>query len=212
MPIAQHKYESLHQGEWANLKFIYESCATISPSSRPSVREVVNMIRARKRSTANSSSTLHESPMEIHLKISQATAIANVSQEPVMGPEVNVEQSVYHANSEIPGDATNACAFLTILIAHELHESEGMSWRCIAETAENIISTYPHVFNRFRDVSLQYDIMEAYTMLKDNNCLPDNRYYLTEGLPYKENALFELGKEQLLEAMTKVASECPLYV
>ncbi|CAB4017313.1 Mitogen-activated kinase kinase kinase A [Paramuricea clavata] len=211
MPVAQHKYESHHQGEWANLKIIYESCTTICPSSRPSMKEVVNMMRADKRSTTSSSSTPHGNATEIHLRISQASAIGNVDQELLKGQEIINDQSVYHAEPEIPGDATNACAFLTILIAHELHESEVMSWRCIAETAESIITIYPHVFNRFRDTSLHYDIMEAYTMLKDNNCLPDDRYYLTECLLFEENALSQLGKEQLLQAMTKVALACPSY-
>ncbi len=85
-----------------------------------------------------------------------------------------------------------------------------MSWDCIAETAESIIVSFPHVFNRFRDVSMHYDVMEAYTLLKDNNCFPTEIYDFTEELPYQDDALSPCGKEQLLEAITSMASQWPL--
>ena len=89
-----------------------------------------------------------------------------------MTQDGNCQQSTCYSNLEIPNDATNPCAFLAILIAHELRELENMSWRCVADTAESIIVTYPQVFNRFRDVSRHYDVMEAYSLLKNHNCLP----------------------------------------
>ena len=96
-------------------------------------------------------------------------------------------------------------------VAHELRELENMSWRCVADTAESIIVTYLHVFNRFRDVSRHYDVMEAYSLLKNHNCLPGNCYGLTEELPYADDALSDIGKTQLLEAITLLASKCPSF-
>jgi hypothetical protein len=76
MPVAQPKY-ALRQKEWAGLKNIYETCATISPSTRPSMTEVFKLVQAERKPTTITSS-LHRNPMEVHLKVSQATAISNV--------------------------------------------------------------------------------------------------------------------------------------
>ena len=181
MPAAQDKYQELHRREWAGLKKVYESCAQVHLSSRPTMKKVISMIRTHRHPSAVSDSTLQKNPIEIHLLVSQSTAIQNVDQELQNIPAGNLAQS---AEIHIPDDATNACAFLAILIAHELIESEHMSWDCIAETAESIIVSFPHVFNRFRDVSMHYDVMEAYTLLKDKNCFPTEIYDFTEELPY----------------------------
>ena len=95
-------------------------------------------------------------------------------------------------------------------MAHELHEANEMSWDDLVTTVESIIVTEPHVFNIFRDVYQYYDVVEGYTLLKINNCLPD-RYAFTEELPYKDGVLSEIGKERLLKAMTAVASQCPSF-
>ena len=210
-PIFQSKYESFHQGEWAGLKRIYQTCTAIESSSRPLMVEVIKMICREKQTTRNTSLSQEGSLAEIHLKVSQTTAVENVDRELQKTHDGNYEQSTCYTNLEIPDDATNACAFLAILIAHELRELENMSWRCVADTAESIIVTYPHVFNRFRDVSRHYDVMEAYSLLKNHNCLPGNCYGLTEELPYADDALSDIGKTQLLEAMTLLASKCPSF-
>jgi hypothetical protein len=202
MPVAQPKYALRQKEEWAGLKKIYETCATISPSSRPSMTEVFKLVQAERKSTTITSS-LQRNSMDVHLKVSQATAISNVDQE-LQKEQENV------GDQDIQDDATNACAFLTVLMAHELHEANEMSWDDLVTTVESIIVTEPHVFNRFRDVYQYYDVVEAYTLLKINNCLPD-RYAFTEELPYKDGALSEIGKERLLKAMTAVASQCPSF-
>lgn len=181
------------------------------PSSRPAMVEVIKMICREKQTTRITSSNKQENSTEIHLKVSQTTAVENVDRELQKTQDGNCQQPTCYSNLEIPDDATNACAFLTILIAHELRELENMSWRCVADTAESIIVTYPHVFNRFRDVSRHYDAMEAYTLLKKHNCLPGNCYGLTEELPYTDDALSDVGKAQLLGAMTLVASKRPSF-
>ena len=197
-PLFQEKYASRHQEEWAGLKRVYENCAKISPSARPEVREIVKMVRIEKLAT-----TASENPMEVHLKVSQYTSVENVDQQLQHALQMNDQQHV--CDVEIPDEATNACSFLTIMIAHEMHETEEMPWNFVAETAEITLVTFPRILDKFRDIALFYDIMEAYTLLKNNNCIPDC-YYFTEELPYADHALSETGKEKLHNAMMKVAS------
>ena len=60
---------------------------------------------------------------------------------------------------EIPDEAINACSFLTIMIAHEMHETEEMPWNFVAGTAEITLMTLPRILNKFRDIALFYDII-----------------------------------------------------
>ena len=112
-PLFQEKYASRHQEEWAGLKRVYENCAKISPSARPEVRDIVKMVRIEKLAT-----TASENPMEVHLKVSQYTSVENVDQQLQHAHQMNDQQ---HVCVEIPDEATNACSFLTIMIAHEMH-------------------------------------------------------------------------------------------
>ena len=207
-PVMQSKYESLQSGEWAGLKNTFELCTTFEPSSRPSIENVLDIVGQEMRA----SSVIDENLSEIHLKVSQATAIQNVDQAIIQRPEEEKsQQSVPDVSLVIADDATNACAFLTMLIAHELYSSRLLSWGDLATTAEVIIVTQPHVFNRFRDVSLHYDVMEAYTLLKNNNCLPGYFYSFTEEIPFQKNALSPHGKENLLKAVASFSSREPSF-
>ena len=142
----QEKYASRHQEEWAGLKRVYENCAKISPLARPEVRDIVKMVRIEKLAT-----TASENPMEVHLKVSQYTS-ENVDQQLQHAHQMNDQQHV--CDVEIPDEATNACSFLKIMIAHEMHETEEMPWNFVAETAEITLVTFPRILNKFRDIAL----------------------------------------------------------
>ena len=81
------------------------------------------------------------------------------------------------------------------MIAHELHEMEEIYWDVLAETVETIILTFPCILNKFRDISLHYDVVEAHVMLRENHYLPDH-YYLTEEIPFPDDAPSEPGKRE----------------
>jgi hypothetical protein len=66
MPVAQPKYALRQKEEWAGLKKIYETCATISPSSQPSMTEVFKLVQAERKSTTITSS-LQRNSMDVHL-------------------------------------------------------------------------------------------------------------------------------------------------
>lgn len=203
-PMTQEKYVSRHLEDWAGLKKIYETCTMKCPTSRPPINEVLKMIRAERHSTTS------ESELETHLRISQFTSVENVDQELQKNDQGKDCQQSFCNSSDIPDDATNACAFLTIMIANELHEMEEIYWDVLAETVETIILTFPRVLNKFRDISSHYDVMEAHMMLRENHCLPD-RYYLTEEIPYPDDALSEPGKRELVKALTSMAVLSPTF-
>ena len=50
--------------------------------------------------------------------------------------------------------------------------------------------------------------MEAYTLLKDNNCLPGYFYSFTEEIPFQDNALSQCGKEKLMKAIVFFLFSC----
>ena len=109
--LFQEKYASRHQEEWAGLKRVYKNCAKISPSARPEVTDIVKMVRIEMLAT-----TASENPMEVHLKVSQYTSVENVDQQLQHAHQMNDQQRM--RDVEIPDEATNACSFLTIMIAH----------------------------------------------------------------------------------------------
>ena len=189
-PLFQEKYASPRQEEWAGLKRVYENCAKISVSACPEVRDIVKMVRIEKLAT-----TASENPMEVHLKVSQYTSVENVDQQLQHAHQMNDQQHV--CDVEIPDEAINACSFLTIMIAHEMHETEEMPWNFVAETAEITLVTFPRILNKFRDIALFYDIMEAYTLLRNNNCIPECYYcwFQNIGPPhYFERVRWETNK------------------
>lgn len=87
-PVMQSKYESLQSGEWAGLKNTFELCTTFEPSSRPSIENVLDIVGQEMRA----SSVIDENLSEIHLKVSQATAIQNVDQAIIQRPEEEKSQ------------------------------------------------------------------------------------------------------------------------
>jgi hypothetical protein len=93
------------------------------------------------------------------------------------------------------------------MAAHKIiNDAEDLSWEDMAEMAELVLVTFPRVLNRFRDISSHYDVLEAYKLLKANNCLPDI-YQFTEELPYSHAVLSEMGQTVLSDAVKAMASQ-----
>jgi hypothetical protein len=154
--------------------------------------------------------TPEEDNLEFHLKVSQSTSVENLDHEVQLAHQTGVGPHVSY-EAGIPDDATNACAFLTLMIAHQLYEmEEAVSWNYLGRIAEVTIVTFPHVLNTLRDITKMYDVMEAYAMLKENNCLP-SCYYLTEELPCNDDVHSDVGKKRLYDGIIKVASEQPMF-
>ena len=69
--------------------------------------------------------------------------------------------------------------------------------------SESVIRTLPTVINDFRDISLRYDVLEAYALMKSNNCL-SSLYEFTEEIPFPFGVFTLEGKEKLLDAVKRI--------
>ena len=73
------------------------------------------------------------------------------------------------------------------------------------------IKMQPHVCTRFRDVSLHYDVTEAYTLSKDKNCLSGYFYSFSEEIPFQDNVLSQRGNANMLKAIFVVSPRVPSF-
>ena len=102
------------------------------------------------------------------------------------------------------GDATNSCVFLCLKIADRiLSDTTVLSWNDLVRISESVIRTLPKVINEFRDISPRYDVLEAYSLMKSNNCI-SSLYQFTEEIPYPFGVFTQEGKEKLLDAVKTI--------
>lgn len=104
--------------------------------------------------------------LDIPLSVSQSTALGR--------HEELVAAGATPLYQDIPGDATNSCAFLSVLIAElfavkgsDVNSSfEGTQWNALSGEIDNIILAQPNRFNPVRDIKRLYDVSEAYAILR----------------------------------------------
>ena len=106
--------------------------------------------------------------------------------------------------SLLAGDAANSCVFLCLKIADKiLSDTNFLSWNDLVRVSESVIRTPPTVINDFRDISLRYDVLETYAIMKSNNCL-SSLYEFTEEIPFPFGVFTLEGKEKLLDALKRI--------
>ena len=138
------------------------------PTERPPVAEIQELFEKNN---------FFPHCQDIPLNLSQTTALSRYDQSAILaGGELKEAH-------EIPNDATNACAFLCLLISDRLYRDEDSVWSedCWKKTTsvvEEIIITSPGSFNRLRDVSKFYDPLGAYQLLRKGGLI--SNYTLTE--------------------------------
>ena len=140
--------------------------------------------------TDTGSSSGESSERNIHLKVSQASFFekySEVAMSQIQAGLVLNETEVNQLNSYISsGDATNSCTFLCLKIAENILRAiptSTISWEDVAEVSESVILTLPENINDIREISMTYDVMEAYLLLRNANLL-SSTYMFTEELPY----------------------------
>ena len=99
------------------MEAIFSQCTQFCPKSRPRVQEVVQLFEAAK---------IKPPCHDIPLSTSQSTAIERHDKLVAVG-DIPLDQ-------DIPDDATNSCAFLSILVT-ELIAGKRSDWhsRCVDE-------------------------------------------------------------------------------
>lgn len=138
---------------------------------------------------------------DIPLKVSQTTAVARHDQSAILaGGELKAPQV-------IPNDATNACAFLCLLISDRLYQDDNSKWsedcwKLRTSVIEEIIVDSPRSFNHLRDVSQFYDALEGYQLMRNGGLL--NCYTLTEEIMGQQRVYSQEGRCALIDAVTSL--------
>ena len=212
-PKPQEKYSVKQREEWKELWQIYESCTVFEQMERPNIEGIVeslNVLNSPSPAYAESSFSGESSERDIHLKVSQASffekcseIVTNRIQEGLVLDQTEIDQ----LNSYIAsGDATNSCTFLCLQIAENVlraNASSTITWEDVAEISESVILTLPEDINDIRQISLTYDVMEAYTILRNANLL-SSIYTFTEELPYAFGVFSDEGKAKLTEKIKEL--------
>ena len=81
-----------------------------------------------------------------------------------------------HHSSGPDNDGSNACAYLCVQLAHQLHKvhekiqggDPNNIWLVVGDIAERVIAGYPCVIKPQRDMGRFNDVMEAYKIMR--NC------------------------------------------
>lgn len=197
LPKFSSKYSHFQATTWLVLEKIYKKCVDFDSSARVNSSRLVGMLNAR------------EVPVrcrDIPLAVSQSTAVEQHDQL--------VAEGVIASPHVIPGDATNSCSFLSVLIADHFleerreddlpHMSAAIDeWASFADKINNLILTMPHQFNKHRNIEQLYDVHEAYTILRQANLVKE-AYEFYEEIIQSARVFTQEGRGLLLKAVGKL--------
>ena len=115
------------------------------------------------------------SSVDIPLKLHQDSSMDRQSE--LVAQLADVTGIIPHNVARPANDGTNACAFLSVKMADEIHKltekyganSNGV-WLNVCKVAERVISEFPCLINPHRDIGELYDVLSAYQIIRDNNC------------------------------------------
>lgn len=195
-PRHGQKYEIKQATDWFMISEAFEQCTSFTPSERPSVREIEELFSA----------TETDKPIvrDIPLKVSQTSAVSNFDRSALVAGVALKEPAV------IPNDATNGCAFLCLQIANLLLQDGDCSakedeWKDTASLVEDVIVNSPKHFNRLRDVSKFYDVMEAYQLLRQGGCI--SSYNISEEMITQQPVYSQFGRSALTNAVKSLCTD-----
>ena len=139
----------------------------------------------------------------IPLKVSQTTAVAQYDHSAIL------EDREFKEPDEIPNDATNACAFLCLLICDHLYGDKDSRapfsedcWRKTTASVGDIIVSSPGCFNHLRDLSKFYDALGAKQLLRKGRLI--RNYTLTEEMVENHGVYSLQGRRSLMDAVVKL--------
>lgn len=115
----------------------------------------------------------------------------------------------------VPGDATNSCSFLSVLIADLFLEKRRKGdlpsitvaldeWTPFADNINNLMSTMPSTFNNYRDIEQLYDVHKAYTILRKAGLIKEAYEFDKEIIPFNK-VYTQKGRALLLKAVKAIS-------
>ena len=117
-------------------------------------------------------------------------------------------------NKDISSDATNSCAFLSVLITDLFVGQSGnvtlpaldtAKWSVLVKQIDEIVLTMPNRFNLFRNIERMYDVSEAYAILRKENIL-SREFEFTEELVSPHHVFSKKGRDALLRAVNTLCA------
>ena len=153
LPICSETFHTEQATDWSIIEDVFKRCLSFTPQERPSAQEVRKILER---------DNLSAPCRDIPLSCSQTSAIENVATATKCNLHV----------SNILNDGTNSCAFLSVLImGKSIHDGDDLprtvdEWNQIAQGVEDVITNAPTQFNQLRDISVQYDVHETYSILR----------------------------------------------
>ena len=146
----------------------------------------------------------------IHLQVSQASYLEEYDRK--------VAQIVSRGG-EVPGevldnDGTNACAFLSVKIAHEIHRlqeetngSDELVWKRMCDEAERAINEFPRMVNPYRKLEQFYDVQSAYMLIRRIDSAAVDEYDFSEEIMSADFVFSEEGRNSLVHALSTILSK-----
>ena len=161
LPSQDGKYDIDRATVWCTLEKVYRGCTNFERQQRLSLQDAALILARRE-------SRLTRDLGVVHLKISQATALEKFDRK--VASDVEVKHVSPLGGEMMPiNDGTNACAFLSIVLAeHVLLASRTDDFfGNLPESVESAIWHLPGEINEHRDLGKTYDALEAYKILRE---------------------------------------------
>ena len=198
LPAWSVKYSKLQSTVWWELERILNGCVTFCPTKRPKVLKIVQLFQDIKH--------LKPTGRDIPLSVSQSTAVEC--------HDKLVAAGAIPLKKDISNDATNSCAFLSVLITDLFVGQSGnitlpaldtAKWSVLVKQIDEIVLTMPNRFNLFRNIERMYDVSEAYAILRKENIL-SREFEFTEELVSPHHVFSKKGRDALLRAVNTLCA------
>lgn len=199
LPTWSSKHRKLQATAWWELEAIFYESTRFGPKDRPSAGQVVQLFQNVK---------TRPPCRDIPLSASQSTAIECNDKLVAIGATP--------LNENIPNDATDSCAFLSVLITELFivercnvkSAAEAKQWNVLSSEIDNIILAMPSRFNPFREIKRLYDVSEAYTILRKAKIV-SREFEFHEELITSHGVFSRDGREALLKATCALSTASP---
>ena len=196
-PLTDAKYNKHRAREWSSLEEVYLGCTNWDPTKRLSILAVEKILSGEYSVSKNCD--------QFKLNVTQSTATELNDRRVAFKLQCSDENQFESSEqaSVVSNDGTNACAFLSVKIAEKIiHGLDGNSPNIttLVPCIEEVIWYLPGHINTKRDMTRFYDVMEAYTMLSNEQLL-DSGYDLYEELPFDDCVYSFDGRRKLHEKL-----------
>ena len=204
-PSTSQKYERLQACYWDWIQQLHELCTSFDSTVRVRcVDKVVNSIAELSKDTECK---------VVNLSLSQNSALekenCRIVNAIVSGESMKAAGQT--RISEAEDDGTNACSFLCLKICDAMilqfgaNSMKSETETCLASVTLDTIKDYPKLLNDHRDKSLQYTILDAYVIMRDNNHL-HSEYTISEELPYPYSVFDNKSRRKLESVLCRQAT------